>query len=147
MRVQHKALLAEFRLETGRQKCIIMYMHLKKLSNSYRTELIKKKKERLLSFFNFRLRHYLPRHRTASILFISYGLVSRWSFCKFFTSYGCCTLLIRSLPTIVARWGVAAHQIVLISITGQPATDLGRGPPDHLCVMTEHPAIVLGARR
>jgi hypothetical protein len=138
MRVQHKALLAEFRLEIGGQKCIIMYMHLKKLSNSYRTELIKKKKERLLSFFNFRLRHYLPRYRTAPILFISYGLVSRWSFCKFFFSYGSCSL-IRGLPRIVARLEVSAHQIVLISITGDPATDLGSGPPDHLCVMTVHP--------
>src|SRR5215217_5163975 len=75
MRVQHKALLAEFQLEIGGQKCIIMYMHLKKLSNSYRTELIKKKKERHLSFFNFRLRHYLPRYRTASILFIQLRLL------------------------------------------------------------------------
>jgi|SRR5215212_8029221 len=74
MRVQHKALLAEFQLEIEGQKCIIMYMHLKKLSNSYRTELIKKKKERHLSFFNFRLRHYLPRYRTASILFIQLRL-------------------------------------------------------------------------
>lgn len=75
MRVQHKALLAEFRLEIGGQKCIIMYMHLKKLSNSYRTGLIKKKKERLLSFFNFRLRHYSP----ATAPLPSYSLVTAWS--------------------------------------------------------------------
>lgn len=47
-------------------------------------------------------------------------------------------LLIRRLPKDVARRGVPAHQNrepQRITTTGGPATDLSRGPPDHLRVM------------
>jgi len=49
-------------------------------------------------------------------------------------------LLIRVLPIRVARWAVAAHQKLESTLItdGGRATDIGRGPPDHLRVMTAH---------
>jgi hypothetical protein len=49
-------------------------------------------------------------------------------------------LLVRALPIIVARRAVAAHQKLEFTLItgGGRATDIGRGPPDHLRVMTAH---------
>jgi hypothetical protein len=46
------------------------------------------------------------------------------------------TLLIRRLPHVVARRAVVARQIDRSTTTGGRATDVGRGLPDHLGVMT-----------
>jgi len=48
-------------------------------------------------------------------------------------------LLIRLLPKDITWWAVLAHQNAewMTTTTGGPATDRGRGSPDHLRVMPD----------